>query len=149
MESPSSLRSSSAWFPARRTRIPRTCRFGRRRKCNFFLSVLRPTSSRGMSTAAAPPIPAPTTRVNKLLNSKTSKNLAYLVNPLSQSAPKGLVARSTLNTIRYFTKLIFWRLVRYFVSRPIAFFVWMTSERLDFGGREVDPVVWYRGGREV
>ncbi|GAA5894912.1 uncharacterized protein JCM6883_002250 [Sporobolomyces salmoneus] len=55
-----------------------------------------------MSTAAVPE-----TSLNR-----TKSNLKYLVNP-SSSAPKSLVSRSSLNTLRYVLKFAFYRLLRY------------------------------------
>ncbi|BGP13242.1 hypothetical protein JCM10213_004988 [Rhodosporidiobolus nylandii] len=44
---------------------------------------------------------------------RTSANLKYLVNPATATAPGGLVSRSSLKTLRYVVKFVFWRLVRY------------------------------------
>ncbi|GAA5910913.1 hypothetical protein JCM6882_001930 [Rhodosporidiobolus microsporus] len=64
-----------------------------------------------MATEAAPTTPVhpePTTRLGR-----TRANAAYLINPTTAAAPRSLVTRSSLKTVRYVLKFVFWRLVRY------------------------------------
>lgn len=68
-----------------------------------------------MATAtgdSAPPPPAP--HPTKLTQARAG--LAYLVNPQTHPAPGSLVTRSSLKSLRYVLKFVFWRLVRYAVS---------------------------------
>ncbi|GAA5996862.1 uncharacterized protein JCM10292_006048 [Rhodotorula paludigena] len=43
----------------------------------------------------------------------TRNHLAYLVNPKTGPAPASLITRSSLRTLRYTLRFVFWRLVRY------------------------------------
>ncbi|GAA6030055.1 hypothetical protein JCM8097_009233 [Rhodosporidiobolus ruineniae] len=71
-------------------------------------------SSTHPDTAPHPPHPSDTRL------SKTRQNLAYLVNPKSAAAPGSLVTRSSLRSLRYAFRFIFWRLVRYAKYAVIA-----------------------------
>lgn len=68
-----------------------------------------------MAASAAPP----TTTVSPP-PSTLRTNLSYLIRgPASPYAPSSLKARSTLRTVRYVLKFVFWRLLRYlFVPSP-------------------------------
>lgn len=56
-------------------------------------------------------MPPPTGKTS-LATAKT--NLRYLMNPANAAArPGSLATRSTLRTVRYVAKFVFWRLLRY------------------------------------
>ncbi|TNY23987.1 hypothetical protein DMC30DRAFT_239307 [Rhodotorula diobovata] len=57
---------------------------------------------------AAPVEPQPSSKL-----SRTRANLAYLANPKATHPPPSLVTRSSLKTLRYVLRFVFWRLVRY------------------------------------
>ncbi|BGP37175.1 hypothetical protein JCM10450v2_001081 [Rhodotorula kratochvilovae] len=64
-----------------------------------------------MASQAAHAPPAEHIPASKL--SRTRANLAYLANPKGAHAPGSLVTRSSLKTVRYVLRFVFWRLVRY------------------------------------
>ncbi|GAA5990951.1 hypothetical protein JCM11641_007442 [Rhodosporidiobolus odoratus] len=56
---------------------------------------------------ASPSHPEPPTKL-----ARTRANLAFLANPKA-AAPTSLVSRSSLKSLRYVLKFVFWRLIRY------------------------------------
>lgn len=64
---------------------------------------------------AAPVEPQPSSKL-----SRTRANLAYLANPKATHPPPSLVTRSSLKTLRYVLRFVFWRLVRYAVRPTIV-----------------------------
>ncbi|GAA5860466.1 hypothetical protein JCM3774_000432 [Rhodotorula dairenensis] len=64
-----------------------------------------------MATTAGEGAPPPAQASTKLTQARAG--LAYLVNPQGHPAPGSLVTRSSLKSLRYVLKFVFWRLVRY------------------------------------
>ncbi|GAA6062299.1 hypothetical protein JCM10212_004387 [Sporobolomyces blumeae] len=74
-----------------------------------------PPNPPAMSSATAEPAAqAPRSAASSSsLTTKTTQSLRYLVNPSSSPAPRSLVQRSSLNSLRYILRFCFWRAVRY------------------------------------
>lgn len=73
-----------------------------------------PMASTSAPAPAAPVEPQPSSKL-----SGTRANLAYLANPKATHPPPSLVTRSSLKTLRYVLRFVFWRLVRYAVRPTI------------------------------